>query len=66
MLRRYDAPTDLFELTFRQHVICNQILARTVVPGMKEAGYGELLILFQHQLKRRWQDWEFPTRFAWQ
>jgi 3-oxoacyl-[acyl-carrier protein] reductase len=46
-----DASTDLFELTFRQHVICNQILARTVVPGMKEAGYGRIINIISTSVK---------------
>jgi 3-oxoacyl-[acyl-carrier protein] reductase len=46
-----DAPTDLFEMTFRQHVICNQILARAVVPGMKEAGYGRIINIISTSVK---------------
>ncbi len=46
-----DASTDLFEKTFRQHVICNQILARTVVPGMKEAGYGRIINIISTSVK---------------
>jgi len=29
--------------TFQQHVICNQILAKAVIPGMKAAGYGRII-----------------------
>lgn len=29
--------------TFSQHVVCNQILAKAVVPGMKAAGYGRII-----------------------
>lgn len=46
-----DAPTDLFEMTFKQHVICNQILARTVVPGMREAGYGRIINIISTSVK---------------
>ncbi len=46
-----EAPTELFELIFRQHVICNQILARTVVPGMKEAGYGRIINIISTSVK---------------
>jgi len=28
---------------FNQHIICNQILAKAVIPGMKEAGYGRII-----------------------
>ena len=46
-----DAPTDLFEKTFSQHVICNQILSRTVVPGMKKAGYGRIINIISTSVK---------------
>jgi 3-oxoacyl-[acyl-carrier protein] reductase len=46
-----EAPTELFELIFRQHVICNQILARTVVPGMKESGYGRIINIISTSVK---------------
>jgi 3-oxoacyl-[acyl-carrier protein] reductase len=29
--------------TFNQHVVCNQILAKAVVPGMKAAKYGRII-----------------------
>jgi 3-oxoacyl-[acyl-carrier protein] reductase len=29
--------------TFSQHVVCNQVLAKAVVPGMKVAGYGRII-----------------------
>ena len=29
--------------TFSQHVVCNQVLAKAVVPGMKAAGYGRIV-----------------------
>lgn len=28
---------------FSQHIICNQLLVKTVVPGMKQAGYGRII-----------------------
>lgn len=46
-----EATTDAFELAFRQHLICNQILARTVVPGMKEAGYGRIINIISTSVK---------------
>lgn len=46
-----DATTDAFELAFKQHIICNQILARTVVPGMKEAGYGRIINIISTSVK---------------
>ena len=29
--------------TFKQHVVCNQILAKAVIPGMRTAGYGRII-----------------------
>lgn len=28
---------------FKQHVVCNQVLAKAVIPGMKSAGYGRII-----------------------
>jgi len=28
---------------FKQHVVCNQLLAKAVVPGMKSSGYGRII-----------------------
>lgn len=28
---------------FSQHIVCNQLLAKAVLPGMKEAGYGRIV-----------------------
>ncbi|HEY4936616.1 MAG TPA: SDR family oxidoreductase [Puia sp.] len=46
-----EASTDAFELAFRQHLVCNQILARTVVPGMREAGYGRIINIISTSVK---------------
>jgi 3-oxoacyl-[acyl-carrier protein] reductase len=46
-----DAPAEAFELAFRQHLICNQILARAVVPGMREAGYGRIINIISTSVK---------------
>jgi len=46
-----EASTDAFEQAFRQHLICNQILARTVVPGMREAGYGRIINIISTSVK---------------
>jgi 3-oxoacyl-[acyl-carrier protein] reductase len=32
-----------FMEAFQQHIVCNQILAKAVVPGMKKAGYGRII-----------------------
>ena len=46
-----EASTDAFEQAFRQHLINNQILARTVVPGMKDAGYGRIINIISTSVK---------------
>ncbi len=46
-----EASTDTFEQAFRQHLINNQILARTVVPGMKDAGYGRIINIISTSVK---------------
>ena len=38
-----DAKPDDFLNAIRMHVVCNQLLAQTVVPGMKDAGYGRII-----------------------
>lgn len=39
----FDAAPDHFASAFSNHVICNQLLVQTVVPGMKQAGYGRII-----------------------
>jgi 3-oxoacyl-[acyl-carrier protein] reductase len=46
-----EASTDAFEQAFRQHLINNQILARTVIPGMKDAGYGRIINVISTSVK---------------
>jgi len=46
-----EASTDAFELAFRQHLICNQILTRTLVPGMRAAGYGRIVNIISTSVK---------------
>jgi 3-oxoacyl-[acyl-carrier protein] reductase len=46
-----DASTDDFEQAFRQHLINNQILARAVVPGMKDEGYGRIINIISTSVK---------------
>ncbi len=46
-----DASEETFELVFKQHVICNQLLARAVVPGMKEVGYGRIINIISTSVK---------------
>jgi 3-oxoacyl-[acyl-carrier protein] reductase len=46
-----EASTESFELAFRQHLICNQVMARTLVPGMKESGYGRIINIISTSVK---------------
>ncbi len=38
-----EAEAEAFRTAFTQHLICNQVLARAVVPGMKDEGYGRIV-----------------------
>jgi len=38
-----EAPPDAFLSAFSAHMICNQVLAQTLIPGMKRAGYGRII-----------------------
>ncbi len=38
-----DAAPEEFVEAFRRHVVCNQLLTRTLLPGMKTAGYGRVI-----------------------
>jgi 3-oxoacyl-[acyl-carrier protein] reductase len=46
-----EASTDDFERAFRQHLVCNQILARETFPGMREAGYGRIINIISTSVK---------------
>lgn len=46
-----EAAADSFEEAFRQHLICNHILAQAVVPGMKAAGYGRIINIISTSVK---------------
>ena len=38
-----DASLDEFARAFHQHVLTNQLLAQTLIPGMKKRGYGRIV-----------------------
>ena len=40
-----------FISAFNQHLICNHILTRAVVPGMKDAGYGRIINVISTSVK---------------
>jgi len=46
-----EAKLEAFEEAFRQHLICNHILAQAVVPFMKEAGYGRIINIISTSVK---------------
>jgi 3-oxoacyl-[acyl-carrier protein] reductase len=45
------APAETFEAAFRQHVVCNQLLAQAIVPGMVAAGYGRIINIISTSVK---------------
>ena len=47
-----EADIDAFRATFEQHLICNQILAQSVLPGMKAAGYGRIINVISTSVKQ--------------
>jgi 3-oxoacyl-[acyl-carrier protein] reductase len=46
-----EAEPQAFEQAFRQHVVCNQILAQAVIPGMRAAGYGRIINIVSTSVK---------------
>jgi 3-oxoacyl-[acyl-carrier protein] reductase len=47
-----EAQEEAFRQAFDMHLICNQILARLVVPGMKEAHYGRIINIISTSVKQ--------------
>ncbi|MEO6683604.1 MAG: SDR family NAD(P)-dependent oxidoreductase, partial [Ginsengibacter sp.] len=46
-----EAKTDEFINAFQSHLICNQILAQSVFPTMKESGYGRIINIISISVK---------------
>lgn len=46
-----EAEIEQFSQTFSAHVLCNQILTQTVVPGMKSAGFGRIVNIISTSVK---------------
>ncbi|HEX2533897.1 MAG TPA: SDR family oxidoreductase [Chitinophagaceae bacterium] len=46
-----DAPEEAFLQAFQQHLICNHILVQSVVPGMKEKGFGRIINIVSTSVK---------------
>jgi 3-oxoacyl-[acyl-carrier protein] reductase len=47
-----DAEPGEFELAFKQHLICNQILVKALVPGMKNERYGRIINIISTSVKQ--------------
>ncbi len=47
-----DADIEAFRIAFNSHLICNHILAKALVPKMKEAGYGRIINVISTSVKQ--------------
>jgi 3-oxoacyl-[acyl-carrier protein] reductase len=47
-----DAEPEAFLDGFKAHVVCNQILTRALVPGMKDTGYGRIINIISTSVKQ--------------
>jgi 3-oxoacyl-[acyl-carrier protein] reductase len=47
-----DAKPEDFIKTFSNHLICNQLLVQSLVPGMKDAGYGRIINIISTSVKQ--------------
>lgn len=47
-----EARTEDYVDAFKKHLICNQILAQLLVPGMKDAGYGRIINIISTSVKQ--------------
>lgn len=47
-----DAKLEEFISAFSNHLLCNQILAQAVIPGMKTAGYGRIINIISTSVKQ--------------
>lgn len=47
-----EATAEEFINAFQSHLICNQLLARTLVPSMKESGYGRIVNIISISVKQ--------------
>lgn len=46
-----DATPEQFEAAFRNHLVCNHILATLLIPGMKSSGYGRIISVISTSVK---------------
>ncbi len=47
-----EAKPEDFERAFEMHVICNQLLAQTLIPGMKQRQYGRIINIISTSVKQ--------------
>jgi len=47
-----EATIEAFESAFRQHLVCNQILAQSVIPGMKREKFGRIVNIISTSVKQ--------------
>jgi len=46
-----EAGAEAFLIAFNQHLICNHIISKLVIPGMKAAGYGRIINIISTSVK---------------
>jgi 3-oxoacyl-[acyl-carrier protein] reductase len=46
------ADVSAFLAAFQQHLVCNQLLVQTLLPGMKESGYGRIINIISTSVKQ--------------
>jgi 3-oxoacyl-[acyl-carrier protein] reductase len=47
-----DADPEDYLAAFKMHLICNQLITKAVVPGMKESGYGRIVNIISTSVKQ--------------
>ncbi len=47
-----DADEDAFLEAFSKHIICNQILAQSLIPSMKQAGFGRIINIISTSVRQ--------------
>ncbi len=50
------ASSDAFEQAFHNHVVCNHLLTKAVLKGMKESGYGRIINIISTSVKEPLND----------
>lgn len=46
-----NAVPEEFLIAFNQHLVCNHVLTKAVIPGMKESGYGRIINIISTSVK---------------